>query len=928
MDDLIADFLTETKESLQELDQDIVKLEKNPNDPELISQIFRVMHTIKGTCGFLGLPRLENVAHHGENILGKFRDGDLEVTAGGITLILTSIDRINEIVDHIAETGSEPEGEDSELTDEIKAFIDSGGAAPEKSAATDRAGAEENDESESESTDQAAADELTTAETNAPESPESPESPPVKTVQKAEKTESKKEKKSAPIATTQSIRVNVDVLENLMNIASELVLTRNQLMQIAKDRADEEMESPLQRLNLNVSELQEGVMKTRMQPIGNAWSKLPRIIRDLSHELDKKIELVKEGEETELDRQVLDLIRDPLTHMVRNSADHGIEQPEERLAAGKPETGVINLSAYHEGGHIIIEIADDGKGLNLEAIKKKALERGIMSEEALEEAPKKQIQNLIFNPGFSTAAAVTAVSGRGVGMDVVRSNIEKIGGTVDLESTEGEGSKFTIKIPLTLAIVSALIVEVGPEKFAVPQINVTELVRVSEENRIENIRGSKVLRLRNELLPLINLKQIMKLDNGADNRANDNRTHLTETTDKETADLSEEPSTDTSIAGPIAGRSDDKINDGAFIVVLQIGNNALGVIVDRVHDMEEIVVKPVSPVLRQIELFSGNTILGDGSIIMILDPNGLSKAAGDINAGPKQARTLDSEEEMRQARLSQKESVLLFRAGEGPVRAVPLNLVGRLEEFEISDIEMADNHHVIQYRGRLMPLVPFDPAQTLPKEGHQPVLVFFDTDTGRAMGLMVDQIVDILEENITIERSQGTPGLLGSAIIKGKATDLIDVSYYINRATGSWFNSGEGGAFNDGTASGPKRVLMVDDSPFFRNMLIPFLKVSGYDVTSVENPAEAIALRDEGATYDVIISDIEMPGITGFEFAQIVREDGPWQHTPMVALSSHATQSDMQRGEEVGFDNFVAKFDRDMLLEALEDSLKKESEAA
>ncbi|WP_353079376.1 chemotaxis protein CheA, partial [Synechococcus lacustris] len=405
---------------------------------------------------------------------------------------------------------------------------------------------------------------------------------------------------------------------------SELVLTRNQLLQILRTQKDSPFSAPLQRLNQVVSELQEGVMKTRMQPIGSAWSKLPRIIRDLSHELNKKIELEMRGQETELDRQVLELIKDPLTHMVRNSADHGIEKPAERLKAGKSETGHVMLNAFHEGGYIIIEISDDGKGLALERIKQKALSNGLVSEQELASLTSQQIQQFIFKAGFSTAEAITSVSGRGVGMDVVKTNIEKIGGTIELHSIEGQGSTFTIKIPLTLAIVSALIVECAGERFAMPQLSVIELVRASSsgDNPVERIKGTPFLRLRDRLLPLVSLRGILNLD---DDRPLDRREN--------------------------------------FVVVTQVGAYIFGILVDRVFDTEEIVVKPVAPVLRSIDMFSGNTILGDGTVIMILDPNGIAQAAGDIRSGAGARGTDASQSSAGISQTEETSTLLVFRSG-------------------------------------------------------------------------------------------------------------------------------------------------------------------------------------------------------------------------------------------------------------------------
>jgi two-component system chemotaxis sensor kinase CheA len=905
MDELVAEFITETNESIEELDQGLVTLEQNPNDKDLLSNIFRLVHTIKGTCGFLGLPRLETVAHHAENVLGLFRDGVLEVTPESVTLIFESMDRIKYILSEIETAGSEPEGSDEELIEQLDAVYNRGTGSSD-TCETDKedmelageintnAGSGFNEDKTAGAVEEE--ENLMEAEMSVVETDKD-----VGTnigVEEEINDEGKMVARESAVA-SQSLRVNVNVIENLMTMVSELVLTRNQLLQILRTHQESDFAAPLQRLNHVVSELQEGVMKTRMQPIGNAWNKLPRIIRDICVDLGKKIDLEMHGNETELDRQVLEMIKDPLTHMVRNSADHGIELPEERKAAGKQETGKIVLNAYHEGGHIIIEISDDGKGLNTERIKAKAIETVLATSEELENMSVQQIQQFIFKAGFSTAENITSVSGRGVGMDVVRNNIEKIGGSIELKSVEGKGSKFLIKIPLTLAIVSALIVESAGERFAIPQLAVRELVKASHsgDNRIEMIKGSPVFRLRDRLLPLVSLRDTLQIATAPD---------------------FESESTENDDFAP----EDEKEEGKQYIVVTQIGTYNFGIIVDRVYDTEEIVVKPVATILKNIELFSGNTILGDGSVIMILDPTGIAKSTGEI----EQADTMDlAEERAGAARRSADDVVtlLLFSAGEGAPKAVPLSLVARLENIKTESIEISSEQMMIQYRGKLMPLVPFK-GVTVEGADEKPILVFSDENS--AMGLVVDEIIDIVEEEMSVEIGGHHSGLLGSAIINEKATDVIDVGYYLRDAGNDWYKAahepfGEEGKYR-------KRVLLVDDSPFFRNMLTPLLSVAGYEVTTLESPMEALKLCETEQKFDVIVSDIEMPEMSGFEFAEKIKASSQWQDTPLVALSSHATPQDIDRGREAGFEKYVAKFDRDTLLSTLSQTLAENGKAS
>jgi two-component system chemotaxis sensor kinase CheA len=930
MDDLLREFLTETGESLDTVDNQLVKFEQEPNNARILDNIFRLVHTIKGTCGFLGLPRLEALAHAGETLMGKFRDG-MPVKAEAVTLILSSIDRIKEILAGLEATEAEPEGNDHDLISQLEEMVERGmaamaaapvieappvaPAAPKQTQGTLidqtlerplRPGEVSLDELERAFREtaievapvhEAAAPAPAAVQPKAEAKPKSRDN--VKDVANKDMAKEAKVKEARAAAAkpaagktsadadmpegdkvaNQSIRVNVDTLEHLMTMVSELVLTRNQLLEISRRNEDTEFKVPLQRLSNVTAELQEGVMKTRMQPIGNAWQKLPRIVRDLSGELGKQIELEMHGADTELDRQVLDLIKDPLTHMVRNSADHGLETPAERAAAGKPDTGTIRLSAYHEGGHIIICIADNGRGLNTERIKAKAVSSGLVSEAELEKMSEAQIHKFIFAPGFSTAAAITSVSGRGVGMDVVRTNIDQIGGTIDIKSVAGEGSSVTIKIPLTLAIVSALIVEAAGDRFAIPQLSVVELVRAraNSEHRIERIKDTAVLRLRNKLLPLIHLKKLLKIDDGS-------------TSDPE----------------------------NGFIVVTQVGSQTFGIVVDGVFHTEEIVVKPMSTKLRHIDMFSGNTILGDGAVIMIIDPNGIAKALG---ASGSSAHEMSEEHAAAHASSGeQMTSLLVFRAGTPQPKAVPLALVTRLEEIAADKIELSNGRYMVQYRDQLMPLVQMEGVEVR-STGSQPILVFVDDK--RAMGLVVDEIVDIVEERLNIEVAGSREGILGSAVIKGQATEVIDVGHFLPMAFADWFTRKE-----MKPSALAQSILLVDDSAFFRNMLAPVLKAAGYRVRTAPNAQEGLSALRSGQTFDVVLTDIEMPDMNGFEFAESIRADQHLHQVPIIGLSSLVSPAAIERGRQAGFHDYVGKFDRPGLIAALKEQTAELNQAA
>lgn len=898
MDDLLKDFVVETSEHLDIVDAELVRFEREPNNSSTLALIFRLVHTIKGTCGFLGLPRLEHLAHAGEDVISGFRDGK-PVTAPAVTMILKTIDRIKNIVGEIERSGSEPAGDDEDLVLALRALANEAApalaTAPPPSAAVETKGSATYQVLERPlRDDEVSLDELERAFREAPGPemavPADPEPAPV-----AAKPAPKEEKKTHPAkdiknvkpesppetesdnsnqnsVSKQSVRVSVGTLDRLMTMVSELVLTRNQLLEIARQRDDGDFKSPLQRLSHITAELQDGVMQTRMQPIGSAWTKLNRVVRDLSEELGKKIELIQTGAETEIDRQLLEMIKDPLLHMVRNAADHGLEMPDERVAAGKPAHGTINLRAAQESGYIIVEVSDDGRGIDIERVKAKAIRNGLTTEVDVARMSDEQILRFVMEPGFSTAAAVTNISGRGVGLDVVRSHVEQVGGVVDLRSRAGRGLSVTIKLPLTLAIASALIVEAAGQRFAIPQISVAELVRTHESGdvRIEKLNGQATLRLRQRLLPVVSVAEILQLPR-----------------------LESEDG--------MAGRA----ADDELVVVCHVGGHRFGIIVDTILHTEEIVVKPISSKLRHMSVYSGATILGDGSVILILEPAGVARSV--MENGGREAQAQTDEDLAAELHASAERSLLLlFRAGGPGLKAIPLGFIGRLEEFERSQIEDTGGKAVVQYQGRLMPIVGFSAHEGFDIEARQPVLVFHQHD--REIGMAVDEIVDVVEVAIQIDTTHATDGTVGATIIDGKSVEIVDVSELV---------APEGGA-KTLEADESIDVLVVEGSEFFRALFAPLLQNAGYRITvvpSMKAAKAALTRQRPGA----IILDLDQSGDEAFGFVRELAEEG--EAPPVIGLVSRGGPKLIEKGKAVGLYDLVGKFDRQGLLSSIGEAI-------
>lgn len=729
---ILREFLVECAEGLGRLDQEFVALEKDPTNGGMLASIFRTIHTIKGTCGFLGLPKLENVAHGAENVLVRMRDKKMAVTPEGITLLLEAVDAIKEILAAIDSTLQEPEKNYESIRRKLDAFLTKGSSGPAGSPPETPAGP--------------APERKRKAKASTPTAPAA-------TAGEAEEA-GREEGVAAPTkglsAAESTLRVDVGLLDRLMNLVSELVLVRNQLLQRTRERENAADTAIAQRMNLITTQLQESVTRTRMQPIRNVWSQFPRVVRDLALAHGKEVELVMEGAETELDKTLLEAIKDPLTHIVRNAIDHGIESPEVRKGRGKEPKGTLFLKAYHAGGQINIEVQDDGGGIDVEKVKRKAIEKGLTSAEAAAGLSQTEELNLIFLPGLSTADKVTHVSGRGVGMDVVRNNIEKISGTIDIESQLGQGTKLKLKIPLTLAIIPALMVRAGREFFAIPQANLIELVRVDAEGgeRVEVIHGAEFYRLRGVLLPLLRLSRLLRLPGRA---------------------------------------SEDGSADAANIIVLGSGGNSFGLVVDEVSDREEIVVKPLSRHLKGLSLFAGATILGSGTVALILDVSGIAEAGGlhQMAAG---AEIKGEEKEEKTASVTL-ETLLLFSLSGQDRYAVPLSSVARLEEFQTSKVEHAAGREVVQYRGELLPLIHLDRLLegVVSSKSRETLPAIIFSRNQKSVGLVVGRILDTVNEEIILHPPPpGKTGLRGSLVIQGVTTDLLAIDPLIESATPGW----------------------------------------------------------------------------------------------------------------------------------------------
>jgi len=720
-----------------------------------------------------------------------------------------------------------------------------------------------------------------------------------------------------------SLRVNVKVLDTLMNLAGELVLGRNQLLQEASSKDHRGIEVVAGRIDQVTSELQEAIMQTRMQPIGTVFSKFPRIVRDLSGDLGKQCELVIDGKDVELDKTIIEGIGDPLTHLIRNSVDHGVETPDIRISRGKNPCGTVSLKAYHQAGKVNISISDDGAGIDVVKLKAKAVEKGIITAEHAGEISQRDALRLIFHPGFSMAAKVTSVSGRGVGMDVVKTNIERMGGTVDVSTELGVGTTIKLKLPLTLAIIPSLIVRGGEDNFAIPQVNINELVRIKASEvsqKIERVKSAEVLRLRGNLLPLIRLdsvlgKQAKYLDRATEEYKDDNRDRAA---DRRVSRVDDGVANDVADDRREGKDRRERTSAGALkIIVVESGHLRYGLIVDELYDSKEIVVKPLGHHMKGCSCLAGATILGDGNIALILDVAGIAAYTG-LTSSDHDIEDTKSKTGSAAGDSGETQSVLLFTNDPSEVFGVPTTYISRIERVRGEQIDSVGGQEILQYRGVSLPLLALEQhIKAKPRlENLRALYIVVFKLSGREVGLIAPELVDIAEIPVDMDTTTfNDTGVVGSAIVNDKAVRLIDVYELAQVAHPEWFEQKE-----DVRVEAKKEaegvILLAEDSSFFRQQMVNILETDGYKVVACEDGQIAWdTLQNETDTnFALVVTDIEMPNMDGLQLARAIKGDSRFAHIPIIAVTSLASEEDMQRGYEAGADDYHVKLDRDKLL--------------
>ena len=939
IDPAVLEYVAEGKEIIERISKNLSLIEAQQFNQDVLNLLYRDVHTLKGSSQLFGFKLTGQVSHTLEACLDPVRRRSMDINPQMMRACVKNTDLLDRLIASIESTGKEFEDE-SEVIKLISLLIETSTQIDQAELALIK------DSIRVEETEHKQAINILKENDNLTKVVKTP----VKNEERMSRTSQFQESTDKAIGAVEismasesgkpgtnsqlnsgvniisageaTVRVHVALLDRILNLIGELVLVRNQLLQFRHKVDNADFQNTSKSLDVVTSELQGEVMKTRMQPVETVVGKFQRVVRDIAREMNKKIDLTLEGIDTELDKSMLEAIKDPLTHIVRNSCDHGIEFPDERVKANKPETGHLLIRSFHEGGQVVIEISDDGRGINRKRVLQKAIEKGMMTAEQGSKLSDREICALIFSPGFSTAQQVTSVSGRGVGMDVVKTNIEKIGGSVEIKSIEGKGTSLQLRIPLTLAIVPALIIKSNREKFAIPQVKLIELVRVQGRGsssgtsqasgiesgattQIELLQGRPMFRLRGSLLPLYDLREI-------------------------------------------TGESyDSSYKDGVFIVVLNSDGEVFGLLVPEVLDTADIVVKPISSLLNTVSTFSGATILGDGSIALILDVGGVAVHGKVINKR-NQKEDLESFSKQERTKISSDiQEFLLFTVGTNAVHSVPLCLVNRLEEFSEDEIEQSGEQKVVRYRGSLLPLINLKSVlkynQLNSKMGLRQAESLMTSDrtsvivvqrSGRNYGLIVDKIVDVMTIDGQIDDTiRDRNGILGNILFNNEVVVVVDALGVIedfNRLLMGKNSQGQNNSaprdvmgelrgLNKEMKFKSVRVLYVEDVAFFRKHVSNVLAAAGIDVTTIEDGVKALSELEssESDRYNLILSDIEMPNMNGLELARELRKRQRFQKIPMIALTTRYREHDIQEGKKAGFNKYLEKLNPEKLLEAI-----------
>ncbi|MBU0943477.1 MAG: chemotaxis protein CheW [Proteobacteria bacterium] len=954
-DEILQGFIEESLEHLADIESDLLQIEEAGSDidEDLVNKVFRAAHSIKGGAGFMGLTVIQDLSHVMENVLGQIRSRKLIPNPEIINVLLQASDKLQTMIEDIHNSNDYDIQEHlGPLNDIAEGNISQTVVETPPTEATSAVPQQQTEE--------------TPAPPEAILSPDPEPQPPVITappqpVATTDVTDSpavavpataaprsvtpspaSSAQKQDPVKVETSIRVHVSLLDSLMTLAGELVLSRNQLLQTISSNDVRNAEVVGQRIDLITSELQEAIMLTRMQPIGNVFNKFNRVVRDLSTKLSKNIDLTIVGKDVELDKTIIELINDPLTHLVRNSVDHGIEMPDERARLGKSPKGMVILKAYHEAGQVVIEISDDGKGLDGNVLGASAINKGLITAEQLQLMSDQDKVNLIFLPGFSMAKEVTDVSGRGVGMDVVKTNLDKLGGQVDIISEPGHGTTISIKLPLTLAIIPCQIIMTGGERYAIPQVNLEELLRIPAKHvkeRVEKVGNAEVVRLRGNLLPLIRLSDVLGIertyfDTNTNDFKQDRRERISDRRGKESPAFydkknnSQGTQKNSDASDSERDHSDRRFAASSALNIVVVSNGALkyGLIVDRLQDSEEIVIKPLGRHLQQCKGYAGATIMGDGRIALILDVTNLARMAHltSIDGTDRATEVAMAAENMVKAQ-KDKQALLTFRSSEQEQFAVPLNQVERIEKIKRRDIEVLGGKKVMKYRGGSLSLFAVDDvAMVQPLADSDNLLVIVFNIASQIVGLLAIGPIDAVEISVAIDGvTLKQPGIMGSTIIDGQTTMLVDIYEVVGTLHPEWFANQQIYEVDKEGGSVPT-ILIAEDSNFFRNQVKSYMTESGYEVIEGEDGAIAWELlQKHGNEISIVVTDIEMPNMNGFELTETIRKDARFSSIPIIALTTLAGEEDVAKGKAVGVNEYHIKLDKEKLMASVHHYIKQ-----